>query len=346
MSIIKGRGTADNPANRYAPRISVRELEADPPAAATEVRAEQARHIISYNDSPDIAFDRSINPYRGCEHGCIYCFARPTHAYLDLSPGLDFETKLSAKVNAAACLRAELAKPGYRCQPIALGANTDPYQPIEQRYRVTRRVLEVLWEHRHPCVIITKSRRILEDLPLLAQLAEQRLVQVMVSVTTLDDELKRRLEPRAASGRARLDAIAQLNAAGVPVGVLAAPMIPALNDTELETILTAARGAGARSAGYVLLRLPLELAPLFESWLQEHYPSRAAHVLSLIRQSRGGRNYDAQFHQRMRGQGVFADMLAQRFQLCRRRLQLGGREHGLRTDLFRVPGAQQQLGLF
>ena len=353
---IKGRGTADNPANRFAPRISVRELgtepaaiepwASEPRAIATEVRAEQARHIISYNDSPDIAFDRSINPYRGCEHGCIYCFARPTHAYLDLSPGLDFETKLSAKVNAAACLRAELAKPGYRCQPIAIGANTDPYQPIEQQYRITRQVLEVLWEHRHPCVILTKSRRILEDLPLLTKLAEERLVQVMVSVTTLDDELKRRLEPRAASGSARLDAIARLSAAGVPVGVLAAPMIPALNDAELETILAAARDAGARSAGYVLLRLPLELASLFEGWLQEHYPGRAAHVLSLIRQSRGGRDYDAQFHQRMRGRGVFADMLAQRFQLGCRRLGLGGRESNLRADLFRVPGAQHQMALF
>jgi DNA repair photolyase len=342
---IKGRGTADNPANRYAPRLSVREIEADPPPP-TEVRAEQARQIISYNESPDIPFDRSINPYRGCEHGCIYCFARPTHAYLDLSPGLDFETKLSAKVNAAACLRAELAKPGYRCRPITLGANTDPYQPIEQRYRLTRQLLEVLWEHRHPCVIITKSQRILSDLPLLAQLAEQRLVQVMVSVTTLDDELKRRLEPRAASGRARLDAIAQLSAAGVPVGVLAAPMIPALNDAELETILTAARDAGARSAGYVLLRLPLEVAPLFEQWLAEHYPGRAAHVLSLIRQSRGGRNYDAQFHHRMRGQGVFADLLAQRFRHRCRQLGLNGREQVTRTDLFRVPGAQCQLALF
>lgn len=349
---IKGRGTAQNPANRFAPRRSVADeyLEPDfnedslePRHPATSVAVENARSIISYNQSPDVGFDRSINPYRGCEHGCIYCFARPTHAYLDLSPGLDFETKLSAKVNAAERLRRELAKPGYQCSPIALGINTDAYQPIETQYRITRQVLEVLWEHRHPCTLITKSQNICDDLPLLAQMARERLVKVMVSVTTLDDSLKRRLEPRTASGRSRLKTIARLSEAGVPVGVLAAPMIPALNDAEMETILEQAKQAGAESAGYVLLRLPLELSELFENWLREHYPLRANHVMSLIRQSRGGKNYDSKFHQRMRGSGVFADLLAVRF---RRQCQVLGfnRNTGsLRTDLFRVPTAQMAL---
>jgi DNA repair photolyase len=344
---IKGRGTAHNPANRFAPRHST--ADAAPDACdripATIVSAERARSIISYNRSPDIPFDRSINPYRGCEHGCIYCFARPTHAYLDLSPGLDFETKLSAKLNAADCLRAELAKPGYRCATITIGANTDPYQPIEHTYRLSRQLLEVLWEHRHPCVLITKSQAICDDLPLLARMAEHRLVKVMISVTTLDDDLKRRLEPRAANGRARLAALAQLAQAGVPVGVLAAPMIPTLNDAELETILAAARAAGAESAGYVLLRLPREVTGLFEQWLREHFPLRAKHVMSLIHQSRGGRAYDARFHQRMRGTGVFAELLAARFRRQCRALGLNCQVTSLRTDLFRVPSAQLTLDL-
>lgn len=351
---IKGRGTDHNPANRFAPRHSVADADVEPQLPdddepdlrripATTVAAERARSIITYNQSPDIPFDRSINPYRGCEHGCIYCYARPSHAYLDLSPGLDFETRLTAKLNAAECLRNELGKPGYRCAPITIGANTDPYQPIEKRYRLTRQLLEVLWQHRHPCVLITKSQSICDDLPLLAQMAQERLVQVMISVTTLDDTLKRRLEPRAASGRARLAAMAQLTAAGVPVGVLAAPMIPALNDAELETILGAARAAGAGSAGYVLLRLPLELTELFETWLHEHYPLRAKHVLSLIHQSRGGRSNDPRFHQRMRGTGVFADLLAARFKRCARSLGLNRDERTLRTDLFRTPHAQLAL---
>ncbi len=353
---IKGRGTDHNPHNRFAPRISIIEADGNCPAGdlgetgaansiapATTVRVEQARSIISYNQSPDVPFDRSINPYRGCEHGCVYCFARPTHAYLDLSPGLDFETQLTAKTNAAAVLRTELAKPNYRCAPITLGANTDPYQPIEKQYRITRQLLEVLWEHRHPCTIITKSQLICEDVTLLAQMARAQLVKVMLSVTTLDDDLKRKLEPRAASGQARINAMAQLADAGIPVGVLAAPMIPALNDHELETILNAAKHAGAESAGYILLRLPLEVSELFEQWLQTHFPLRAAHVLSLIRQTRGGDNYDAQFHRRMHGTGVFAELLATRFQRSSRALHLNERTTTLRTEHFRVPTAQLAL---
>ena len=260
---IKGRGTDQNPHNRYAPRISVVDIDAEQSEGetrpATTVRKENARSIISYNDSPDVGFSRSINPYRGCEHGCIYCFARPTHAYLDLSPGLDFETKLIAKTNAAELLRNELGKKTYTPETIVIGSNTDCYQPIEREYRLTRQLLEVFWEHRHPCALITKSQNVCDDLSLLAQMAKEKLVKVYVTVTTLEDDLKRKLEPRAASGRARINTIAQLADAGIPVGVLAAPIIPALNDHELETILTEAKQAGAESASFILLRLPLEL---------------------------------------------------------------------------------------
>jgi DNA repair photolyase len=348
---IKGRGTDHNPHNRFAPRISVADadaqepelLETAPSSPRTFVRAEQARSIISYNQSPDIAFDRSINPYRGCEHGCIYCFARPSHAYLDLSPGLDFETQLIAKTNAVEVLRRELAKPGYRCAPIALGINTDGYQPIEKQYRLTRQLLEVLWEHRHPCTLITKSQMICDDLPLLAQMARENLVKVNMSVTTLDDDLKRKLEPRAASGHARLHTMARLADAGIPVGVLAAPMIPALNDSELEAILEAAKQAGAVSASYILLRLPLEVSELFEQWLQEHFPLRAAHVMSIIRQSRDGKNYDSRFHTRMRGTGVFAELLATRFKRAVRALHLNERQTTLSCEQFHVPSNQMTL---
>jgi DNA repair photolyase len=348
---IKGRGTDHNPHNRFAPRISVADATADaqdaesaaPSFPETTVRAEEARSIISYNQSPDIHFDRSINPYRGCEHGCIYCFARPSHAYLDLSPGLDFETRLTAKTNAPDVLRRELAKPGYRCAPIALGVNTDAYQPIEKQYRLTRQLLEVLWEHRHPCTLITKSQLICDDLPLLAQMAREKLVKVNISVTTLDDDLKRKLEPRAASGNARIHTMARLADAGIPVGVLAAPMIPALNDSELEAILEAAKQAGAESASYILLRLPLEVSELFEQWLQEHFPLRATHVMSLVRQSRDGRNYDSQFHKRMRGTGVFAELLATRFKRASRALHLNEHPTVLACDRFRVPSNQMTL---
>ena len=344
----KGRGTVHNPHNRFAPRLSVMEDDGwhqeVPPTQGTEVRIETAKTIISRNISPDLPFDRSINPYRGCEHGCIYCYARPSHAYWDLSPGLDFETKLIAKTNAADVLEQQLSKPGYVCAPINLGSNTDPYQPIEREQQLTRRLLEVLLRYRHPVTIVTKGSLVLRDLDLLAELASQRLVRVMISLTTLDDELKRILEPRAAAPKARLRAIRVLREAGVPVSVLCSPMIPMINDSELEHLLEAAREAGAQSAAYMMLRLPLEVAPLFEQWLHDHYPQRATHVLSLIRQSRGGELYDSRFGVRMRGEGVFAELLAQRFAKAARRLGFEGREQmWLDCSAFCPPGGQMAL---
>ena len=352
MSVVlppRGRGTASNPHNRFAPTRSVAEddgwfQDETPPSRATEVRRETAKTVISRNQSPDVGFDRSVNPYRGCEHGCIYCFARPSHAYWDLSPGIDFETKLIAKTNLASRLEEELQKPGYVPRPIALGINTDAYQPIEREQRLTRQALEVLLRYKHPVSIITKGALILRDLDLLAELASQRLVSVAFSLTTLDDELKRIMEPRAAAPAARWRARRTLHEAGVPVSVVCAPMIPMINDMELEHLLEAARDAGARSAGYVLLRLPLEIADLFEEWLQAHFPERAAHVMSLIRQSRGGKNYDSRFGSRMRGEGQFAELLAQRFRLAKRKFGLDNREYeGLDCSLFAPPGAQLSL---
>ncbi|BAP42364.1 radical SAM domain-containing protein [Pseudomonas sp. StFLB209] len=345
---IRGRGTASNPHNRFAPQRSVAEddgwYQEVPLTQGTEVIHETAKSIITRNTSPDIPFDRSINPYRGCEHGCIYCFARPSHAYWDMSPGLDFETKLIAKTNAAALLEQQLSKPGYRCAPINLGANTDPYQPIEREYKLTRATLEVLLRYRHPVTIVTKGSLILRDLDLLSELARQRLVSVMISLTTQDDELKRILEPRAAAPAARLRAIRVLREAGVPVGVLCAPMIPMINDSELETLMQQARDAGALSASYIMLRLPLEVAPLFEEWLASHYPQRAAHVMSLIRQSRNGANNDSRFGSRMRGEGQFAELLSKRYALAARRLGLNGRESfALDCDSFCPPGGQMSL---
>ncbi|WP_111264914.1 PA0069 family radical SAM protein [Marilutibacter maris] len=290
---------------------------------ATQVREERARSVISRNDSPDIGFSQSVNPYRGCEHGCVYCFARPSHAYLDLSPGLDFETRLFAKTNAAERLRHELSKPSYRCAPIALGINTDAYQPIERDYRITRQCLELLAECRHPVSFVTKGAAILRDLDLLAAMASERLVTVYVSVTTLDNRLSARMEPRAAAPHTRLKAIRALAEAGVPVGVLVAPVIPMINDRELEAILEAAHAAGARSAGHVLLRLPHELKQVWREWLQLHYPDRADHVMSLIRQMRGGKDYDSAFGTRMRGSGPFAELIAQRFRKAQKRLGYG-----------------------
>jgi len=315
-----------------------------PETQNTEVIIEKAKSIISRNTSPDLPFDRSVNPYRGCEHGCIYCYARPSHAYWDMSPGLDFETRLIAKTNAAQVLEEQLSKPGYQCAPINLGSNTDPYQPIEREYKITRQTLEVLQRYRHPVTIVTKGSLILRDLDLLAELAQRRLVSVMISLTTLDDELKRTLEPRAAAPKARLRAIRVMREAGVPVGVLCSPMIPMINDSELEHLLEAAKDAGALSAAYMLLRLPLEVAPLFEQWLHDHYPQRATHVLSLIRQSRGGDLYDSRFGARMRGEGVFADLLAQRFAKATRGLGLNQREaHALDCTSFCPPGGQLSL---
>ncbi|HEV2608418.1 MAG TPA: PA0069 family radical SAM protein, partial [Xanthomonadaceae bacterium] len=302
----------------------------------TTITGERARSIISRNDSPDIGFSQSINPFRGCEHGCVYCFARPSHAYLDLSPGLDFETKLYAKTNAAERLRVELAKPRCRASPIALGINTDAYQPIERRYKITRSILEVLAESRHPVSLITKSALVERDLDLLAPMANLGLVTVYFSITTLDNHLAAKMEPRASAPHRKLKAMRALRDAGVPVGVMVAPVIPAITDPELETILEAARDAGAGAAGYVLLRLPHELKAIFRDWLAQRFPERAEHVMSIIRQMHGGKDYDATFGKRMRGEGPFAQLLQRRFALAYARLGFG-RLPPLRCDLFVPP---------
>ncbi|MBT8493967.1 MAG: PA0069 family radical SAM protein, partial [Deltaproteobacteria bacterium] len=300
---------------------------------------ERARSIVTRNQSPDIPFSASINPYRGCEHGCIYCYARPSHAYLDLSPGLDFETKLSAKDNAPDVLVQTLRKKSYRPETLTIGANTDPYQPVERERRITRRLLETTLESRHPVAVITKSALVLRDLDLLAELAKLELVQVFLSITTLDSRLSRIMEPRAASPARRLEAVRQLSAAGVPVGVMAAPMIPAINDHELDKIVEAAATAGARTCSYILVRLPLEIKELFEAWLDEHFADRKEKVLGLIRQTRGGKLYDSSFGVRMRGQGTYADLLARRFEVARRRHGLEERLPALSADRFEPPGA-------
>ena len=342
---LKGRGAASRVAGRFEKREtrgeddgwgSVYEALADAPTLRTTVTIERARSIISRNQSPDIAFSQSVNPYRGCEHGCVYCFARPSHAYLDLSPGLDFETRLFAKTNAPELLRAELAKPGYVPAPIALGINTDGWQPIERGHGISRACLEVLLETRHPLSIVTKGSALLRDLDLLAELAKHGLVSVFVSITSLDNTLSSKLEPRAAAPHTRLKMLAALHEAGVPAGVLVAPVIPMITDMHLEHILEAARDAGAQSAGYVLLRLPHELKEIWREWLQLHYPQRAEHVMSLVQQMRGGKDYDSRFGSRMRGQGPFADLVAMRFAKTRKRLGFEG-VPPLRTDLFVAP---------
>lgn len=350
---IKGRGTALRPPGRFESRDSVRvddgwgTIEEELPEFRTIVTAERAKSIISRNDSPDIGFDQSINPYKGCEHGCIYCYARPSHAYLNLSPGLDFETRLFYKPNAAELLDQELRKPGYRVSPIVLGANTDPYQPIERRLEITRSILQVLARFRHPVGITTKGAMVERDLDLLADLARDRLAGVGITLTTLDAELKRTLEPRASSPQARLRVIRKLSAAGVPVRVMFSPVIPFVNDAELERVLEAAAEAGASTASYVLLRLPYELKGLFREWLETHLPLRAAHVMSLINQSRDGKDYQSGFGSRMRGTGQFAELIAKRFALARRRYGLDRQGRGLDPGLFRVPAAAgDQMGLF
>ena len=295
-----------------------------PPKLRTTLTPDASRRIISYNTSPDLPFDRSINPYRGCEHGCIYCYARPSHAYLGLSPGLDFETRLVFKPDAAALLREELARPGYACAPIALGSNTDPYQPVERDLGITRAVLEVLAECGHPVTIVTKSARVERDIDILAAMADADRCSVSVSVTTLDRSLARRIDPRASAPHRRLETIRRLTAAGIPTGVMAAPMIPFLNDCELESILEHAREAGALGASYTMLRLPLEIADLFREWLAEHYPERAGRVMERVRDSRGGKDYDSTFGQRMRGTGPVAELLAKRFRLAVKRLGFPG----------------------
>lgn len=315
-------------------------LEDDAPGRETTLEEMQARSAISRNQSPDVPFSQSVNPYQGCEHGCIYCFARPSHAYHDLNPGLDFESRIIAKTNIVEVLRKELGRPGYAVEPLALAPNTDAWQPIEARLGLTRSLLELMVETRHPCVAITKSRLVLRDLGLLRELAQENLLRIMVSVTSLDPAIKRSLEPRAAGPQARLRVIETLANANIPVGCLLAPVIPAINDAEIEAILKAARDAGARRAGWIFLRLPHEVAPLFESWLNTHYPQRAAHVMSLIRQSRGGKNYSANFSQRQRGTGAYAALLNQRFQVACRKLGLNDGSYAtddLATTLFHPP---------
>ncbi len=347
----RGRGAVSNASGRFEPYQreefddgweGLGTLE----ALATDVQIETARSIITTNQSPDISFDQSINPYRGCEHGCVYCYARPSHCYLGHSAGLDFETRLYAKTNAAELLRQELARPGYQPKTIALGTNTDPYQPIERRYRIMRELLGVLAEARHPAGIVTKAALIARDIDLLAPMARDGLAKAAISVTTLDRKLARTMEPRAATPERRLDVIRQLSAAGIPTAVMVAPINPALTDCELEGILEAARDAGATEAGYVLLRLPLEIKDLFGEWLEETVPDRAAHVLSIMRSMRGGKDYDARWHVRQKGTGPYAALIGQRFQLALKRLGLNQRRERLRTDLFTppvLPGQQMRL---
>ena len=348
-SPLKGRGAVSNAAGRFEAqsRLAVDDgwdIDDDLPPLRTTVTDEATRAVLSWNSSPDIPFDRSINPYKGCEHGCVYCYARPTHAYLGLSPGLDFETRLFAKPDAAAVLTRELSRPGYRCRPVMLGGNTDPYQPIERKRRITRSILEVLSDFNHPVTIATKSALVARDIDILSAMAERGLAAVGISVTTLDRDLARKMEPRAAAPLRRLDTIRRLSDAGIPVAVMAAPMIPFLNDAELESILEAAALSGAGSATYIFLRLPLELKELFSEWLEAHAPGKARHVLNMVRESRGGRLYSSDFSTRMSGTGAYADMLARRFQLACRRLGLNrvrGALGGLDTTQFRPPGGRQ-----
>ena len=313
----------------------------------TEVRLEQARQIITTNDSPDIGFDQSINPYRGCEHGCIYCFARPTHCYLGLSAGLEFESVLIAKTNTAALLEKELARPGYRVKTIALGTNTDPYQPIEKTYELTRRILEIMDRASHPVGIVTKSALVLRDLDILASLAKRGLVNVALSVTSLDHRLSRRMEPRAATPERRIEAIARLAEAGVPASVMVAPIIPAVNDAEIEAILQRCAEAGAARAGYVLLRLPLEISELFQDWLKEEFPDKAKKVMTLVRGTRGGKDYVSAWGERQTGTGPYAELIARRFAIATARHGLNDSRVPLRTDLFEPPGSRSaQFDLF
>lgn len=338
----RGRGALSNVSGRF--ETQAREVVDDgwgtieeAPRLPTQVTVEQARKIITKNQSPDLPFDRSINPYRGCEHGCTYCFARPTHAYMGLSPGLDFESKLFAKPNAAALLEKELSHPTYRVKPIAIGTNTDPYQPIERRYRIMRSVLEVLSKHNHPVTIVTKSALVIRDLDLLTPMAERGLLKVALSVTTLDGKLARALEPRASQPAKRMDALRLLSEAGIPTALMVAPVIPGLTDHELEKIVMGAHYAGVKQAGYVLLRMPHEIKDLFKEWLHENVPDRAERVLKLIRSTRNGKNYDAQWGQRMRGEGPYAWLLKRRFDVACQRHGMGRHDLHLECDLFTPP---------
>jgi DNA repair photolyase len=348
----RGRGAGINPSGRFEPQErevlddgwqTIETLE----PFRTEVQVEKPRSIITRNDSPDIPFDRSINPYRGCEHGCIYCFARPTHAFMGLSAGLDFESKLFAKPDAARLLERELSKPGYKPKTIAIGTNTDPYQPIEKEWRIMRQILEVLDAANHPVSVVTKSALIMRDIDILAKMAERGLARAGISVTTLDRRLARLMEPRASTPSRRLEAIRALSSAGIPTAVMASPMIPALNDHELERILDSGAAAGATEASYILLRLPLEVSPLFRDWLLRNYPDRYRHVMSLVRSMRGGKDYDAEFGKRMKGDGPYAWQISRRFDLAAKKLDLRRtRGVALNTDLFVPPsGAGVQLSL-
>jgi DNA repair photolyase len=349
----RGRGANSNLTGRFEKEVREAfddgwEGLAELGAFKTEVREEHAKRIITTNDSEDIGFDQSINPYRGCEHGCIYCFARPTHTYLGLSAGLDFESVLIAKTNTAEQLERELSDPRYSPKTIMLGSNTDPYQPIERDYRLTRSILELMDRFNHPVAIVTKSVSVLKDLDLLASLAQRGLVNVALSVTTLDHKLARRMEPRASTPQKRLEAIAGLKAAGVPVGAMMAPIIPAINDVEIEQVVEAVAKAGARSAHWVLVRLPLEISPLFQEWLEEEFPDRAKKVMGLVRSMRGGKDYVSAWGERQTGKGVYADLIAKRFAMAVQRAGLNREKRPpLRKDLFRPPQpARGQLDLF
>lgn len=309
----------------------------------TVVSKETPRKIISKNQSPDLPFQQSINPYRGCEHGCVYCYARPTHAYLGLSPGLDFETKLTVKPNAADLLRNELTAKNYQCSTLSLGANTDPYQPIEREHKITRDLLKVMLEFKHPVNIVTKSSMIERDIDILKQLANKQLVHVQLSITTLDKTLARRLEPRASSPLRRLKTIERLKANGIPVSVLIAPVIPVLTDTELETIIDFSAEAGADNIEYIFVRLPREVSPIFHDWLHSHYPDKAEHVMSRIKDARDGKTNDPRFGHRLEGQGIYAALLKKRFDLCIKKHNLNQLPNHLRTDLFQCPTAQMTL---
>ncbi|MGB3387145.1 MAG: PA0069 family radical SAM protein [Pseudaminobacter sp.] len=335
----RGRAAGINPSGRFEPVTrhvfddgwnTIEEL----PPFKTEVQTEKPRTIITRNQSPDISFDRSINPYRGCEHGCVYCFARPTHSYMGLSPGLDFESKLFAKPDAAKLLDKELSKEGYQPRIIAIGTNTDPYQPIEKRWRIMREILEVLEARQHPVGIVTKSALVARDIDILARMAERGLAKVALSVTTLDRMLARTMEPRAATPTKRLETIRQLSDSGIPTSVMVAPIIPGLTDSEVERILDSARAAGAREAGYVILRLPLEVSPIFKDWLLRHYPDRYRHVMSLVRSMRDGKDYDSEWGKRMKGSGPYAWQIGRRFEIAARKLGLNINKQRLRTDLF------------
>ena len=348
---VRGRGAGLNMSGRY--EISTREVFDDGWSSLedlapfkTEVQIEKPRTVITKNQSPDLSFDRSINPYRGCEHGCVYCFARPTHAYMGLSAGVDFEARLFAKPDAPRLLERELSRPDYKVQPIAIGTNTDPYQPIEKQWRIMRQLLEVLEAAGHPVGIVTKSALVMRDIDILSRMASKGLARVAMSVTTLDRKLARTMEPRAATPEKRLEAMRALSDVGIPVSVMAAPVIPGLNDHEIERILDSAKAAGADAAGYVLLRLPIEVSPLFRDWLLRHYPDRYRHVMSLIRSMRGGKDYDAEFGKRMRGTGPYAWQISRRFDMTAKRLGLNIRKSPLRVDQFVPPhGEGVQLSL-